>query len=81
MAQAIEEMYPGAKLTIGPAIENGFYYDVDFGEHKISENDFKKIEDRMLQIAREKHEFKLREVSRPMPSPIIRSATMNLRLS
>ncbi|MBI6121136.1 threonine--tRNA ligase [Salegentibacter maritimus] len=64
MAQAIEEMYPGSKLTIGPAIENGFYYDVDFGEHKISENDFKKIEDRMLQIAREKHDFKLREVSK-----------------
>ena len=64
MAQAIEEMYPGSKLTIGPAIENGFYYDVDFGEHKISENDFKKIEERMLQIAREKHDFKLREVSK-----------------
>jgi len=64
MAQTIEEMYPGSKLTIGPAIKNGFYYDVDFGEHKISENDFKKIEDRMLQIAREKHEFKLREVSK-----------------
>ena len=64
MAQAIEEMYPGAKLTIGPAIENGFYYDIDFGQHKISENDFKKIEDRMLQIAREKHDFKLREVSK-----------------
>src|SRR6056297_161850 len=64
MAQAIEEMYPGSKLTIGPAIENGFYYDVDFGKHKISENDFKKIEERMLQIAREKHDFKLREVSK-----------------
>jgi threonyl-tRNA synthetase len=64
MAQAIEEMYPGSKLTIGPAIENGFYYDVDFGDQKISENDFKKIEDRMLQIAREKHDFKLREVSK-----------------
>lgn len=64
MAQAIEELYPGVKLTIGPAIENGFYYDVDFGEHKISENDFKKIEDRMLEIARGKHEFQLREISK-----------------
>ncbi|WP_372918537.1 threonine--tRNA ligase [Salegentibacter sp.] len=64
MAQAIEELYPGSKLTIGPAIENGFYYDVDFGEEKLSENDFKKIENRMLEIAREKHDFKLREVSK-----------------
>lgn len=64
MAQAIQDLYPGAKLTIGPAIERGFYYDVDFGEHKISENDFKKIEDRMLEIARGKHNFQLREVSK-----------------
>ncbi|MCM4161918.1 threonine--tRNA ligase [Antarcticibacterium flavum] len=60
MAQAIEQLYPGVKLTIGPAIENGFYYDIDFGEHKISENDFKKIEDRMLEIARGKHDFQMR---------------------
>ena len=62
MAQAIEQLYPGVKLTIGPAIENGFYYDIDFGEHKISENDFKKIEDKMLEIARGKHEFNMRSV-------------------
>ncbi|MGA9589801.1 MAG: threonine--tRNA ligase [Salegentibacter sp.] len=62
MAQAIQDLYPGAKLTIGPAIENGFYYDVDFGEHKISEHDFKKIEDRMLEIARGKHDFNMRSV-------------------
>ncbi len=60
MAQAIEILYPGSKLTIGPAIENGFYYDVDFGDQKISENDFKKIEDKMLEIARGKHEFSMR---------------------
>ncbi len=62
MAQAIQDLYPGVKLTIGPAIENGFYYDVDFGEHKISEHDFKKIEDRMLEIARGKHDFNMRSV-------------------
>ena len=62
MAQAIQDLYPGAKLTIGPAIENGFYYDVDFGDKKISENDFKKIEDRMLEIARGKHDFNMRSV-------------------
>ncbi len=60
LAQALQELYPGIKLTIGPAIENGFYYDVDFGENKISDNDFKKVEDRVLEIAREKHDFKMR---------------------
>ena len=64
MAQAIQDLYPGAKLTIGPAIDRGFYYDVDFGDHKVSENDFKKIEDRMLEIARGKHDFAMREVSK-----------------
>ena len=64
MAQAIQDLYPGAKLTIGPAIEKGFYYDIDFGEQKISESDFKKIEDRMLEIARGKHDFQMREVSK-----------------
>ncbi|HLS31868.1 MAG TPA: threonine--tRNA ligase [Flavobacteriaceae bacterium] len=57
MAQALKEAYPKIKLTIGPAIENGFYYDLDPNGEKISENDFPKIEKRMLEIAREKHEF------------------------
>ncbi len=60
MAQALEELYPGIKLTIGPAIENGFYYDVDFGNHSISEKDFPKIEAKMLEIARGKFEYKMR---------------------
>ena len=50
MAQAIEELFPGAKFGVGPAIENGFYYDVD-SEHKFTEDDLKKIEERMLEIA------------------------------
>jgi len=64
LAQALEEMYSGIKLTIGPAIENGFYYDVDFGEHTISEKDFPAIERKALEIARGKHEFKMRAVSK-----------------
>ncbi|MDT0559480.1 threonine--tRNA ligase [Ichthyenterobacterium sp. W332] len=64
LAQALEELYPSVKLSIGPAIENGFYYDVDFGEQSISEKDFKKIEDKILEIARGKHEFKMRSVSK-----------------
>lgn len=64
LAQAIQELYPASKLTIGPAIENGFYYDVDFGTDNISDKDFKGIESKMLQIAREKHDFKMRSVSK-----------------
>ncbi len=64
MAQALEEIFPGIKLTLGPAIDNGFYYDVDFGDKKITDADFKKIEDRVLEISREKHEFKMRTVSK-----------------
>jgi threonyl-tRNA synthetase len=64
VAQALEELYPGIKLTIGPAIENGFYYDVDFGEHTVSEKDFPTIEKKALEIARGKHDFSMREVSK-----------------
>ncbi len=64
MAQALEELYPGIKLTIGPAIDNGFYYDIDFGDYSISEKDFPKIEARMLEIARGKHEYKMRSSSK-----------------
>ncbi len=64
VAQAIEELYPGVKLTIGPAIENGFYYDIDFGEHSISEKDFPRIEQRALEIARGKHPYQMREVTK-----------------
>ncbi len=64
LAQALQELYSGIKLTIGPAIETGFYYDVDFGEHKITDADFKKIEDRILEIAREKHEFTMRSATK-----------------
>lgn len=64
MAQALEELYGDIKLTIGPAIDNGFYYDVDFGDLSISEKDFPKIEAKMLDIAREKHDFTMRSVSK-----------------
>jgi len=64
LAQAIEQLYPGVSLTIGPAIEQGFYYDVDFKEYTISEKDFLTIEKRALEIAKEKHLFKMRSVSK-----------------
>ena len=64
LAQAIEELYEGVKLTIGPAIDKGFYYDIDFGDKSISEKDFKNIESKMLEIARGKHDFKMRSVGK-----------------
>lgn len=64
LAQAIIEFFPNAKLTIGPAIENGFYYDVDFGDEVFSEKDFEKIEKKMLENAKKKAEFKLYSVSK-----------------
>lgn len=64
MAQALQDLYPGIKLSIGPAIESGFYYDVDFGDQKVTDADFKAIEERFLEIAREKHEFSMRSLSK-----------------
>ena len=64
LAQALEALYPGVKFGIGPAIENGFYYDVDFGGRQISESDLKAIEDKMMEFARSKEKFVRQEVSK-----------------
>ncbi len=64
LAQAIMEFYPDAHLTLGPPIENGFYYDIDFKEESVSEKDFEKIEKRILENARQKFEFKKYSVSK-----------------
>ncbi|MDR2286628.1 MAG: threonine--tRNA ligase [Prevotellaceae bacterium] len=65
MAEALDATFPGVKFGIGPSIENGFYYDVDLGEHVITEADLKKIEDKMLEFAREKQQYVRRDVSKP----------------
>jgi threonyl-tRNA synthetase len=65
VAQALEILYPGVRLTIGPAIDNGFYYDVELPDGQvISEKDFGNIEKQALEIARGKHEFSMRAVSK-----------------
>jgi threonyl-tRNA synthetase len=64
LAQALEFFYPKVKLAIGPPIENGFYYDVDLGDDSLSESEFKKIEDKMLEFAREQATFKMKAVSK-----------------
>ena len=64
MAEALESLYPGIKFGIGPAIENGFYYDVDFGGRQITEADLRTIEAKMMELARSKESFTRREVSK-----------------
>ncbi len=62
MAEAIEVLYPGTKFGIGPPIENGFYYDIDLGGKIISNEDFKKIEDKMLELARQGNTYFRKEI-------------------
>ncbi|MDQ3190511.1 MAG: threonine--tRNA ligase [Bacteroidota bacterium] len=64
LAEALEILYPGIKFGIGPPIDNGFYYDVDLGEQSISSDDFKKIEEKMLELARQKNKFERTEISK-----------------
>jgi threonyl-tRNA synthetase len=64
MAEALEALYPGTKFGIGPAIETGFYYDVDFGDREFSSDEFKKIEDKVLELAKAKEEFIRKPVSK-----------------
>src|ERR1035437_2719026 len=65
MAEAIEAIYPGTKFGIGPPIENGFYYDIDLGGKTISQEDFKKIEDKIIELARQGNSYIRKEVSKP----------------
>ena len=64
LAEALEEIYPGIKFGIGPPVETGFYYDVDPGDTVISINDLPKIEQKMIELARQKNSFERREVSK-----------------
>ncbi|MAE82961.1 MAG: threonine--tRNA ligase [Flammeovirgaceae bacterium] len=64
MAEALEALYPGVKLGIGPAIDGGFYYDVDFGDQEFDSENLQKIEDKMLELARQKNEYVRKEISK-----------------
>lgn len=64
LAEALQELYPGVKFGIGPAIENGFYYDIDPGEYKITDEDFPKIEKKMLELASRKESIVRKEISK-----------------
>lgn len=64
LAEALEAIYPGTKFGIGPPIENGFYYDIDLGGKQLNPDDFKVIEDKMLELARQKNAYKRIEISK-----------------
>ena len=64
LAEALQELYPGVKFGIGPAIENGFYYDIDPGEHQITAADFPKIEKKMLELAQKKEDIVRADISK-----------------
>jgi threonyl-tRNA synthetase len=64
MAEALEALYPGTKFGIGPAIETGFYYDVDFGDHKLEGDELEKIEQKMIELAKTKNEYIRRSVGK-----------------
>ena len=63
-AEALEALYPGTKFGIGPAIDAGFYYDVDMGDKSLSTNDFQKIEEKMIELARKKSQYIRKDVSK-----------------
>jgi threonyl-tRNA synthetase len=64
MAEALEILYPGIKFWVGPPLENGFYYDVDLGDHILSPLDFEKIEQKMLELARQNNNFIRKEITK-----------------
>ena len=64
LAEALQELYPGVKFGIGPAIENGFYYDIDPGEHKITDDDFAKIEKKMAELVSRKEAIRRADISK-----------------
>jgi threonyl-tRNA synthetase len=64
LAEAIQELYPDAKFGIGPPIENGFYYDIDFGEQTVGQDDLEEIEEKMIEMARKKSEFERIPISK-----------------
>jgi len=78
LAAAVMELWPQSKRTIGPAIENGFYFDFDFGDIKISENDFPKIEAKMRQLLKGWQDFQRHELSAEEAKKSIQEILLNM---
>jgi threonyl-tRNA synthetase len=80
LAEAVQELYPEAKFGIGPPIENGFYYDIDFGDTTISNEDLPKIEEKMIEMARKKSRFERMEVSKKEALEFYENKSNNYKL-
>ena len=80
LAEAVQNLYPTAKFGFGPAIKEGFYYDIDFGDHKLTEDDLKKIEDEMKKLVKESQNFKKRDVSTSEAREIFKDNPYKLEL-
>ena len=78
MAEALEALYPKVKFWVGPPLENGFYYDVDTNGESISNDDFKKIEDKMLELARQKNDYVRIPMAKADESNILRRKATNI---
>ena len=64
MAEAVESLFPGVKFWVGPAVENGFYYDMDLGGRQLTEEDLRKLEQKMQELARQNNKFERKEISK-----------------
>jgi len=65
MAEAVESLFPGVKFWVGPPVENGFYYDMDLGDRKITEEDLRALEKKMTELARQNNAYIRKEISKP----------------
>lgn len=65
MAEAVESMFPGVKFWVGPALDNGFYYDMDLGDRKMSEEDLASLEKKMNELAKQNNPYKRKEIAKP----------------
>ncbi len=65
MAEAVESLFPGVKFWVGPPVDNGFYYDMDLGDKKITEEDLRTLEKKMNELAKKNNSFIRQEISKP----------------
>ena len=80
LAEAIESIYPGVKFGIGPPIANGFYYDIDFDKYDTSKIDLKKIENKIIELSRNKSEYVREEISKADAIKFFDNKSDNLKL-
>ena len=78
MAEAVESMFPGVKFWVGPPVENGFYYDMDLGDKKMSEEDLLQLEKKMNELAKQNNRYMQKRNSKPEAYNILQKKGMNI---